>query len=125
MEQSSIPKRILVIDDDEGLRTILHVSLEQSGYIVESFSCGNDALEAFEKRIFDAVITDFMMPGMNGVDIARIIKSRHMDIPVIMVTGEMLSLDNALFADNGIDFLLLKPYRIHEIVKILKRKLGR
>ena len=113
--------RILVIDDDKDLCSMLHASLEKFGYIVESFSDSPKALNRFDTQDFDAVITDFLMPELNGFDVTRHVKSIKPQVPVILVTGERMVFDDASFAGSGIDIFIAKPYRIHTIVNTLKK----
>lgn len=112
--------RILVIDDEENLRIILHRSLEVLGYMVESFPDGVKAMKRFNELAFDAVITDYLMPEMTGIEVARKVKSINPQIPVILVTGEKTLFENTSLKDSGVDFFMSKPYRIFDIVNTLK-----
>lgn len=78
---------LLIVDDEPGIRTVLSVSLSDSGYEVLTAGNGEEALAVFEERHPDIVITDIRMPGMDGVELLREIKRRRPDTEVIMITG--------------------------------------
>jgi CheY-like chemotaxis protein len=81
------PKRILVVDDEPPMCFYISMLLSRDGYEVEIANNAAQALQKFESRKFDAVLTDFIMDPTNGEDLARIIKQRCPLQPVVMVTG--------------------------------------
>lgn len=81
------PKRILVVDDETSMCYYISMLLSRDGYEVEVATSGVQALEKFESRKFDAVLTDFVMDPTNGEDLAKQIKQRCPGEPVVMVTG--------------------------------------
>jgi len=78
---------ILVVDDDESLRRVTQVQLEQEGYTVATAKDGEQALAAVEKSPQDLVLTDMKMPGMSGVELLRQLRARFPELPVILVTA--------------------------------------
>jgi len=80
-------KSILFVDDHEVLARLSCEILETHGYRAVSSYSGADALAKFEKEQFDMLVTDFRMDGMNGLELARAVRSKHPDLPVIIVTG--------------------------------------
>jgi len=80
-------KRILVVDDNEMLCRLSFDILRCEGYLAVPAVSAAEALQAFETEDFDLVITDFLMPGMNGVDLARTIASRKPNFPVIIMSA--------------------------------------
>ncbi len=80
-------KTILFVDDHEVLARLSCEILEMNGYRAVSAYSGADALAKFEKQTFDMVVTDFRMEGMNGLELARELRSRNSELPVIIVTG--------------------------------------
>ncbi len=80
-------KTILFVDDHEVLARLSCEILEMQGYGAVSAYSGADALAKFEKRRFDMVVTDYRMDGMNGLELARKLRSKYPDLPVIIVTG--------------------------------------
>jgi CheY-like chemotaxis protein len=80
-------KAILFVDDHEVLARLSCEILEMQGYKAVSAYNAADALEKFEQQNFDILVTDFRMEGMNGLELARKIRSKRPDVPVIIVTG--------------------------------------
>ena len=80
-------KRILVVDDEEGLRLLYKEELEEDGAVVELASSGPEALSKLEGSPIDLVLLDIKMPGMDGVEVLRMVKERWKDIPVILCTA--------------------------------------
>ncbi|HEY9364685.1 MAG TPA: GAF domain-containing protein, partial [Chitinophagaceae bacterium] len=99
---------ILVVDDDESIRSLLQQELSEAGYIIEEASNGKQALERIRKNRPDLVILDVMMPEMNGFDVAAILKNdpQTMDIPIIVLS---IIQDKARGYRIGVDRYLTKP----------------
>ncbi|MBI5888292.1 MAG: response regulator [Deltaproteobacteria bacterium] len=80
-------KKILVVDDEEGLRLLYKEELEDEGAAVELASSGPEALSKLEGNSIDLILLDIKMPGMDGVEVLRMVKERWKDIPVILCTA--------------------------------------
>jgi CheY-like chemotaxis protein len=80
-------KAILFVDDHEVLARLSCEILEMQGYRAVSAYNAADALQKFEQQNFDILVTDFRMEGMNGLELARRIRAKRPDVPVIIVTG--------------------------------------
>jgi CheY-like chemotaxis protein len=80
-------KRILVVDDNEMLCRLACDILSREGYHAVSASNAGQALEAFEREDFDLLVTDFRMPGMNGLDLARAVRNRNPQFPIIIMSA--------------------------------------
>jgi len=78
---------VLVVDDDASLRRILEYNLEREGYAVASASTGMEALAKLKSKKFDLVLTDIKMPGMDGMDLLKKIRSNHPEVQVIVITA--------------------------------------
>lgn len=115
---------ILVIDDDKRICRLFHAILTRNNYYVEAFTDSREALERFEEYPFDAVITDLQMPDLSGWDVAQRVKKKDPSLPVILVTGSMVDHDEESLNKRGIDFLVRKPIRLEEFLKIVTRALG-
>ncbi|HXP59805.1 MAG TPA: response regulator [Dongiaceae bacterium] len=111
-------KRVLLVDDLDGPRIIAKWFLGYFGYVVDSARCAEDALDVFDPKIHDAVITDNSMPGMSGVELARIIKLRSPSTPVLMHTGSLPEDRSCL------DVVLQKPSHLLEIKEALDELLA-
>jgi CheY-like chemotaxis protein len=96
---------VMCVDDDAGIRELYGALLGQNGYEVIAATCGRHALHVFESKEeeIDAVILDYEMPGMNGLELATWLKQRHPTLPVIMVSGSHPDLEQmAPFVDATI-----------------------
>jgi PAS domain S-box-containing protein len=118
-------ERVLVVDDEEALVAVTSEVLKHIGY--EPVACGNGdaALAAFDAARIDAVIADEVMPGMSGTQLARALRRRRADLPIVLVsgyTGPMLT-ERALAA--GVTEILKKPVQSREIAGALARVLKR
>jgi len=95
-------RTVMCVDDDAGIRELYGALLGQNGYEVLAVTNGRHALHVFESRgeEIDAVILDYEMPGMNGLELATCLKQRHPTLPVLMVSGSHPELDQmAPFVD--------------------------
>ena len=90
-------KRILVVDDEESIRLVLSQVLSDDGFKVIEAESGEAALELFQKQPFDLVISDIVMPGINGIELLAKIKELNSDAQVIIMTS-YASLDTAVSA---------------------------
>jgi DNA-binding response OmpR family regulator len=80
-------KRILVVDDEEGIRFLYQEEFEEEGYEVTLASSGEEALEKLSDDGIDLVLLDIKMPGMDGVEVLRRVKEKSKDVPVILSTA--------------------------------------
>lgn len=81
-------KTILLVDDEDKVRVTTKWFLTNFGYVVDSASSAEEALALFDPKIHDVVVTDNSMPGINGAEMAHIIKQRSPSTPVLMYTGQ-------------------------------------
>ena len=107
------PKKILVIDDSREIRLLLRIRLEMEGFTVFEAEDGKAGVDAAKRHLPDMIITDFLMPEMNGLEAARILKllPETRSIPIIMLTS--LPLGRSLIDELcgiGIDVYMMKPY---------------
>jgi len=107
-------KRILMVDDQPEVCEQLHMLVEALDYEVTSTTSPEKALREFEAASFDAVLTDFSMPGMNGGELARQVKELKPGTPVVMITGM-----EHYVPDNAIDGLIYKPPQLAELKLLL------
>jgi signal transduction histidine kinase len=80
-------QKILLVDDEEGIRKVLSISLSDAGYVVFTAESGEEALHIFQEQKPPIVLTDIKMPGMDGIDLLKKIKEENPDAEVIMITG--------------------------------------
>lgn len=100
---------ILLVEDDRFFREMFSNLLQAEGYVVECASCGSDGLEMLAKGQYSLVITDLVMPDINGLEILSRVRESHPTVDVIMVTGNA-NLESAIFAlKHGARDYLVKP----------------
>ena len=116
-------KRILLVDDDQSLRRVLQVQLEQDGYSVTSAASAAETLSLLAVRPYDLVIADLKMPGMSGLDLLKTIRSKHPETIVIILTafGTVETAVEAMKA--GAYHYLTKPVHPEELALTLDRAL--
>jgi signal transduction histidine kinase/HAMP domain-containing protein len=112
--------RILVVDDDAYVREVLREVLASLGHRVEVVDSGQQALERFTPEAFDLVITDLGME-LSGREVARAVKARSPNTPVILVTGWAAGLNMAELRKGGVDLLLGKPFQVSEVREVVAK----
>ena len=120
MTASLLAKLILIVDDDEAVRETAVMLVESLGYRTESAANGKDALRLAIDDDIDAVLTDVMMPGMNGFQLAQRIRAVKPAMPVICVTGYSNVIDDR----SSCDIVLKKPYHTATIARTLAKMLA-
>jgi two-component system response regulator PilR (NtrC family) len=80
-------EKILVVDDEQGLRDVLSIMLKRAGYAVTVASDGEEAIAQIQKEIFDLVITDLKMPKAGGLDVLKAVKASSPDTVVLVITA--------------------------------------
>jgi len=117
--------RILVVDDDPGVRESLRRSLAFNGYDVELAEDGQKALGCIALRRPDAVVLDVMMPGLDGLETCRRLRAAGEDLPVLMLTAREAVSDRVSGLDAGADDYLVKPFALEELLARLRALLRR
>ena len=110
-------KRILIVDDDYDIRNILSRYLLIQGFEVETAGNGLEALEIFTEMCFDAVLTDFQMPGMDGIKLADQIRKHDPKKLIIMMTSNKLMSSQE---EELVDYVVDKPFELNEVYAILQ-----
>jgi FixJ family two-component response regulator len=114
---------IAVIDDDESFRSALVESLGSLGYGARGFASAEEFIAWEVNAPCDCVITDIHMPGMSGLDLARLLAARRRGPPVVMVTAHSGSSIDARAAARGVVCLLRKPFETDVLVDCLEKAL--
>ncbi|MCH7820192.1 MAG: response regulator [Candidatus Marinimicrobia bacterium] len=115
--------RILVVDDDPESRDILKRLLTLSDYEVESVKGGEEAVELLKRAEFKLVLTDLVMPGMDGIKLLSHVKSHYPDISVIIVTGRASNESKKEALEIGVEGLLSKPFTRDQLLAIVSEAL--
>jgi CheY-like chemotaxis protein len=120
-------ERVLVVDDEEALMAVTSETLKRLGYEPAAFPDGAAALAEFESQpgSFDAVITDEVMPGLSGTDLARSLRRYRSDLPIMLVSGYIGPMMSERALAAGVDAILKKPVQSHELASALARVLKR
>ena len=114
-------KRILVIDDDWAIRDIVSKILSHMGYDVTSASDGIEGFNLFVKSPFHLVVTDFDMPHLDGLELAKRIKERSANTLVILMTGQEKDDIVDVIEDSAIDLAMFKPFKLDDIEGAVQR----
>lgn len=107
--------KILIAEDDRELRQLFQHVLVRNGYMVKGVSDGKEALEAMENDYFDLVISDIMMPQMDGYDLVRSLRASGSTVPVLMITAKDAFDDMRLGFLSGTDDYMVKPVNVNEM----------
>lgn len=110
----SLPKRILVVEDESVLRTLIQKTLEKAGYVVHTAEDGMAALERFDNSTYDLVLLDIMMPNLDGFSVCAKIRQQS-DVPIIFLTALSRPDDIAHGLGLGADEYITKPFAFREM----------
>ena len=117
--------RLLVVDDDRGLRDVLRRALTLSGYEIKLAERGSEALSALTSDVPDAMVLDVGLPDIDGLEVCRLIRREGNRIPVLMLTARDAISDRIDGLDAGADDYLVKPFDIDELKARLRALLRR
>jgi two-component system response regulator MprA len=117
--------RVLVVDDDEAVRSALTHALHRDGYEVSTAADGTAALATLLRLRHEAVVLDVLMPEPGGLDVCRAIRARGDDTPILMLTARDLVSDRVAGLDAGADDYLTKPFALEELRARLRALLRR
>ncbi|MBD3182300.1 response regulator [Candidatus Poribacteria bacterium] len=125
IEQSAIHDTVLVVDDEEQIRSILNDILEREGYTVVTASDGYEAINKIDSEEFSLAVVDIQIPGPSGIEILKNIKGSGKDTEVVIISG-YASVDNAIEAmRQGAYDYIVKPFDINTIPETIKRGFDR
>ena len=117
-------QRILVVDDEERIRSIVRSYLHQEGYQVDEAATGEDAVARFRERTPDLMVLDVRLPGIDGMEVLRQVR-RVSDVYVIMLTARTDETDKLIGLEVGADDYMTKPFSPRELVARVKAVLRR
>jgi two-component system, OmpR family, response regulator len=118
------PTRILLVDDEQSIQTLLSYPLRKDGYHVTAALDGREALERFGESRFDLVILDVMLPKLDGVEVCRQMR-RDSQVPIIMLTAKGSETDKVAGLEVGADDYITKPFSMREFRSRVKAMLRR
>ena len=117
--------KILVVDDERAVRESLRRALELEGYEIELAADGSEALERLEGAQPDALVLDVLMPGVDGLEVCRRLRSSGNGLPVLMLTARAEVEDRVEGLDAGADDYVTKPFALEELLARLRALLRR
>ncbi|MEZ5281058.1 MAG: response regulator transcription factor [Acidimicrobiales bacterium] len=116
--------KILVVDDDRGVRTSLERALIFEGYVVDTASDGVKALDQLDESI-SAMVLDVSMPNMDGLEVCRRVRASGADLPILVLTARHTTSDRVAGLDAGADDYLVKPFALEELLARVRALLRR
>ncbi|UOC12283.1 response regulator transcription factor [Staphylococcus agnetis] len=118
-------QRVLVVDDEQSIVTLLKYNLEQAGYIVEIAQDGEEAIEKEKETKPDLIVLDVMLPKKDGIEVCKTIRSDKNQVPILMLTAKDDEFDRVLGLELGADDYMTKPFSPREVVARVKAILRR
>jgi len=119
--------KILIVDDEADIVDLVSYNLKKDGFRVTTASDGESALLKIRKDRFDLVVLDLMLPGLQGVELCRIIRNdpKTADTPIIMLTAKGEEVDRVIGLESGADDYMTKPFSSRELIARIKAVLRR
>ena len=116
---------LLVAEDQDDIRELITLNLRSAGYLVTSVADGLAAMAAQAEQVFDVLILDLMMPGMDGLEVCKTLRAKGRNTPILMLTAKSTELDRVLGLELGADDYLTKPFSLAELMARVKALLRR
>jgi DNA-binding response OmpR family regulator len=110
-----VSERILVVDDEPAIVDAVSYALRSEGFVVESRSDGEGALEAALSDVFDLLILDLRLPGLSGIEVCRRIRASS-EVPIVILSARDAEVDRVLGLESGADDYVTKPFSLIELV---------
>lgn len=117
--------KILIVEDDATIGRFVELELAHAGYEVSRFGDGEAALEAVGASMPDLIVLDLMLPGIDGLEVARTLRARKVNVPILMLTARSQTQDVVTGFDAGADDYLRKPFEISELLSRVRALLKR
>lgn len=117
-------KTILIVDDDKEIGNLISIYLKNEGYDIKLAHNGLEALKIFDKEQIDLLILDIMMPEIDGIEVCRRIREKHM-VPILMLSAKAEDMDKIIGLMTGADDYMIKPFNPLELVARVKSLLRR
>jgi two-component system alkaline phosphatase synthesis response regulator PhoP len=117
--------KILIVDDEEDLREMLNYNLTKSMYEVIEASNGEEALDILEKESVDLVVLDIMMPGKDGYEVCKELRTKGNKVPILFLTAKNGDYDEILGLELGADDYIKKPFNLRALISRIRTILRR
>lgn len=109
-------RRVLIVEDEQAMAGLLKRHLEDAGCTVQRAFRGDQGLRTAQAGTFDLLLLDVMLPGIDGIEICRRLRSKRLYIPIIMITARASDVDKVLGLDMGADDYITKPFSVTELM---------
>ena len=113
-------KKILVVEDNAELSDLLHLHLSDQSWQVDIARDGHTGFKKATGGAYDLIVLDIMLPGMDGIDVLKTLRSRGLLMPVLMLTSKSSEIDRILGLELGADDYITKPFSIRELIARIK-----
>lgn len=113
-------KKVLVVDDDQAILTLLKYNLTKEGYEVETAIDGQEALDTALSVSFDFILLDIMLPKLDGIEVTKKLRQEKVTTPIIMLTARDEETDKIIGLELGADDYITKPFSPREVIARLK-----
>lgn len=121
--------RILLIEDDQRLSSVVKKGLEENGFAVDISNDGEDGQYMAESETYDVIVLDIMLPKLNGVEVCRNLRNEGNVIPILMLTAKSNLEEKVIGLDSGADDYMVKPFDFAELLSriraLIRRSKGR
>lgn len=124
-DEIKLAAKILLVEDEESLATGLEYNLSEEGYEVDWAKDGKQAIEKFNKARYDLIILDIMLPYQNGFEVAKVVREKDPQIPILMLTARTTIDDKVKGLETGADDYITKPFHLQELLLRIKGMLRR
>ena len=120
---SAVMEKILIVEDDDKIASVIQLELEYEGYEVAIAYTGKEAMEKYGAESFDMILLDVMIPELNGLEVLRRIRQKDNEIRIIMLTARDAVMDKVSGLDSGANDYVTKPFEIEELLARIRAQL--
>ncbi|WP_284140147.1 MULTISPECIES: response regulator [unclassified Virgibacillus] len=113
-------QRILIVDDEIGIRLLLEEILTNEGYAIETANTGQEALDKLMQQTFDLLLIDYKLPILDGIEVLEQLQNNDVSIPTILMSGMMESIKQEVEAIPMVKRILGKPFNVIDVCKIVE-----
>jgi len=117
--------RILIVEDEAKVASLIKKGLEEEGYAADVASDGEEGLSMLQMNVYDAAVLDLMLPKLDGIELIKKVRAKNMNIPVLMLTARDTLDDKVMGLDAGADDYLTKPFAFEELLARVRSLLRR
>jgi len=116
--------RILIVDDEQAVRDLVAKTLTMADYDVDTAADGPSAIDRLRNTVYDLLITDLKMPGMDGLSVIREARQKSAEMPIVIITGYSTEASAIEAINLGVCGYLTKPFRLPRVLAVAARALG-